>query len=156
MAGELAPFVRSAGLRRIAHGRLHLFESEKFVAAYAGMGRERALELCAAVWQRGGISQLISTGWCGALTPESLATTVQQIAKVIDGETGEEFSAGDGTRVLVTVGRVVDVEQKRELCRRFSADLVDMEAAHVARFALQRESVRGAEGGIGRPRRAPA
>ncbi len=138
MAGELRPFLRATGLRRVRGGRLSVFESERFVAAYAGMGRERALEACAAVWARGEIAVMISAGWCGALAGEARAGTVQPIAVVRDAESGETFQTAESGTELVTVSRVLGAEEKRELRKRTGAGLVDMEAAHVARFAGER------------------
>jgi adenosylhomocysteine nucleosidase len=138
MPGELAPFVRAANLTRVSSGNVHVFESDHFVAAHAGIGRARALESCGAAVARGSVRTIVSAGWVGALNAHADARTVQRPRAVINASTGEQFptSASEGP-VLVTVSRVADHVQKRELQQRWHADLVDMEAAHVARFTRQ-------------------
>ncbi len=137
MAGEVAPLVRSARLKRVAGGRLNVFESDHFVIAYAGMGRERALESCEAVAARGPLSMIMSAGWAGALNERSAAASVQRPSMVVDVTTGEKFEVSgvpDGP-VLVTAPQVAGASEKLNLAARWNADLVDMEAAQVAQFA---------------------
>ena len=136
MPGELAPFVRAAKLTRVTSGPAHVFESEHFIAAHAGIGKGRALDACHAAVARGSVRMLVSAGWVGALNAHASARSVQHPCAVIDESTGERFptSVSHGP-VLVTVSRVADHMQKRELQQRWHAHLVDMEAAHVARFA---------------------
>ena len=59
-------------------------------------------------------------------------------AIVIDGQTGERFACEDGEGVLVTADHVVGREEKPKLAAQWNADLVDMEAATVARLAKAR------------------
>lgn len=138
MAGELAPLLRSAKIERVSGASVNLFESDKFVAGYAGMGRERAIAACEAVAARGALSVLVSAGWVGSLRAGILTRSVQRPAVVVDTESGESFEVPEGAGTLVTVGRVANAIEKQELVTRWSADMVDMEASHVARFARER------------------
>jgi adenosylhomocysteine nucleosidase len=138
MAGEVAPLVRLADLKRVTGGRLNVFESDRFVVAYAGMGRERVMEACEAVCARGPVCVLVSAGWVGSLHRGVPARSVQRPAVVIDAESGERFEAAGGSGVLLTVTRVASAAEKQELATQWGGDVVDMEAAHVARFAQER------------------
>jgi adenosylhomocysteine nucleosidase len=59
-------------------------------------------------------------------------------AIVIDAKTGERFECGDGKGTLVTADHAVGRDEKLKLADRWDADLVDMEAATVARMAQMR------------------
>ena len=59
-------------------------------------------------------------------------------ANIIDATTGERFECNDGNGTLVTTDHGVGREEKLELAARWGADLVDMEAATVARLAQKR------------------
>jgi adenosylhomocysteine nucleosidase len=139
MPGEVAPLARAAGLKQVAKGCVTVLESDQYVVAFAGMGRERALDACRAVSERGPVSQLISYGWVGALRSGLPAMSVWRPALVIDAETGERFTVSDAQDgpTLVTVSRIAGAAAKEALLRQWQADLVDMEAAHVARFARE-------------------
>jgi nucleoside phosphorylase len=138
MPGELAPFVRAAGLSRVQSSNVSVFESDQFVVAHAGMGGARAVASCNAVLSRGPVRLLVSAGWVGALNETRLSQSLQRPRVVIDEATGEQFptNLSDGP-VLVTVARVADQRVKAQLQQRWHADLVDMEAAHVARVAFE-------------------
>ncbi|MEO8725636.1 MAG: phosphorylase [Acidobacteriaceae bacterium] len=138
MAGELAPLLRSARAERVSGASVNLFESDRFVVGYAGMGRAAAIAACEAVVARGALSVLISAGWVGSLHAGIPVKSVQRPALVIDAESGESFEVPEGAGTLVTVGRVANAVEKQELVTRWSADTVDMEASHVARFARER------------------
>jgi adenosylhomocysteine nucleosidase len=58
-------------------------------------------------------------------------------SEIIDVQTGERFLLAEGKRVLrlVTTPSVADKQEKRRMWRSYSAALVDMEAATVARLA---------------------
>ena len=57
---------------------------------------------------------------------------------VIDEQTGELFACEDGEGVLLTADHVVGRDEKPKLAAQWNADLVDMEAATVARLAMER------------------
>ena len=115
-----------------------LWECEDAIVVCAGMGRERvarALELAEA---RGQFHSIFSVGYAGALRPGMRMDKVYWPATVIDAQTGERFECHGGDGTLVTSDHVVHATEKRELAERWNADLVDMEAAAVARLAQTR------------------
>jgi adenosylhomocysteine nucleosidase len=79
-------------------------------------------------------------GWVGALRADIAAGSAHNVAGVIDAKTGERFAceAHAGELLLVTSPRVADAGEKRRLAEAYGADLVDMEAAGVARLAAMR------------------
>ncbi len=148
--GELKPLVESwqpidigAGRRGQAawRGRIGLAEC---VAVSAGMGKDAAARACAtAESASGGLNGLISLGWAGALWCGAHTAQAYVVAEVIDGDTGERFSASlppsaTSPIKLVTIGHVALAEEKRQLGERYGAVLVDMEAAAVARIAREK------------------
>lgn len=110
-------------------------------AIASGMGRDaatrgvrRLLDLAA---ERGEpLTTLVSVGWAGALRCSVRPPAAHCVSEVVDTRTGERFATGqpEGLR-LVTLDRVAGVEEKRRLSQSYSAQLVDMEAATVARLA---------------------
>ncbi|MGB8480559.1 MAG: phosphorylase [Acidobacteriaceae bacterium] len=117
---------------------MRLWENEHAIVACAGMGRARvalALELAEA---RGPLRSVISVGYAGALREKMRIDGVYWPSIVIDGQTGERFACEDGEGVLVTADHVVGRDEKPKLATQWNADLVDMEAATVARLAKLR------------------
>jgi adenosylhomocysteine nucleosidase len=137
MPRELRPLVRDWKLEESADG-VTAYSSELAVAAFAGIGARRATLATAAALKLGPALLLISAGWAGGLHAGIGAGTVHQARRVIDGATGEvyesEVVAGAGA-TLVTSSRVASLESKKTLREQYSGDLVDMEAATVARLA---------------------
>jgi adenosylhomocysteine nucleosidase len=85
---------------------------------------------------------LVSAGLAGALIPTLKVGAVALPNVIVDAETGVEYRCdvgGDviGGGILVTAQEVAAAESKRRLVERFHALMVDMEAASVARVALQ-------------------
>ncbi|HYV62390.1 MAG TPA: hypothetical protein VE958_06935 [Bryobacteraceae bacterium] len=115
-------------------------EEEEWIAACAGAGQEAATRAFAAIEDGGPIDLVISVGWAGALNPDLAPGSAWNIAGVIDARTGERFrcDAGAGERWLVTNQKVADEAEKRRLASTYAADLVDMEAAAIARLAGMR------------------
>jgi adenosylhomocysteine nucleosidase len=130
------------------------FDQGEWVAACAGMGAERATRAFAAAEQDGPLDLVISAGWVGALTGAVAAGQTADVSGVIDARTGERFrvAAWTGERWLVTVPYVAGMEEKRRLAATYGADLVDMEAASVARLAAMRgipfHAIRGVSDGV--------
>ncbi len=79
---------------------------------------------------------LISVGLAGSCTPALRPGEVSEAAKVIDVRTGERFFT-DAPRgaVLVTADTIAGINEKYRLTAAYDADIVDMEAATVARLA---------------------
>ena len=136
MPGEIAPLVKRVGARPVRHrAPVRVFESDEFVIACAGIGKVRAILACEAVAEHG-VRILVSAGWVGALRPEFRAAQVVAPGRILDEATGERFlsTQADGP-LLLTAATVLGKVEKARAAENFHADLVDMEAAHVARFA---------------------
>lgn len=147
IAGELKPMVR--GWQHELRNGVHLWRwsflddkgsQGEWIAACAGAGVEAATRAFAEVEKDGPISQVISTGWTGALSEEFLRGQAYRVSGVIDARTGERFpvAAPAGECWLVTSSKVADESEKQRLAATYSAAMVDMEAAGVARLAAMR------------------
>lgn len=112
--------------------------NEAAIAVCAGMGTRRSTVAAGEALARGPVSVLVSTGFAGALCSALRAGTVVRPAFVIDACTGERFATTHGEGTLVTGGMVAGVGEKRRLRSSYGAEIVDMEAAAVARVAAQR------------------
>jgi adenosylhomocysteine nucleosidase len=143
MPGELKPLVRGWEHKRsngVDLWRRHFDEGE-WIAACAGAGVDQAARAFAEVEKLGLVDKVISTGWAGALREELVPGEAYDVSTVIDARTGERFvTAGPPNDCwLVTSSRVADAEEKQRLAVTYSAALVDMEAAGVARLAQMRK-----------------
>ena len=117
-------------------------EEEEWIAACAGVGQAAATRAFAGIEDGGPIDLVFSVGWAGALNPAIAAGTAYNVAGVIDTRTGERFlcDAGSGNCWLATSPIVAGEAEKRRLARTYGVDLVDMEAAAVARLASMRDT----------------
>jgi len=142
MPGELKPLVR--GWPHSTRNNVHFWakrdSEEEWMAACAGTGQSAATRAFAAIEDGGPIDLVFSIGWAGALTADIATGTAHNIAGVIDARTGERFrcDAGAGERWLVTSPIVANEAEKHRLAAAYKADLVDMEAAAIARLAQMR------------------
>jgi adenosylhomocysteine nucleosidase len=142
MPGELKPLVR--GWPHSTRGTIHFWaqrsEEEEWIAACAGAGLEAATRAFAGIEDGGPIDLVLSVGWAGALTADVAAGSAHNCAGVFDTRTGERFrcDAGAGPLWLATSPRVADGAEKIRLASTYNADLVDMEAAAIARLAAMR------------------
>ena len=147
MAGELKPMVR--GWQHELRNGIHLWrwgfldgkgKQCEWVAACAGAGVGAATRAFAEVEKDGSISQAISIGWTGALSEEFVPGEAYRVSGVIDARTGERFPVASATDEcwLVTSAKVADASEKQRLATTYSAAMVDMEAAGVARMAAMR------------------
>jgi adenosylhomocysteine nucleosidase len=139
---ELKPLVR--GWQHALHDGVHVWrwrwDEGEWIAACAGAGAEAATRAFGEAEKGGELSAVISTGWVGALKGEIAPGRSYPVAAVVDARTGERFAAagtGEG-RVLVTSAKVAEEQEKRRLATAYGGDLVDMEAAGVARLAAMR------------------
>jgi adenosylhomocysteine nucleosidase len=148
MAGELRPLVRGPLSKRwkreeTAEGAV-VYRSERAVAAYAGLGSERAAIAAEAALRFGPVCAIVSAGWAGGLHDAMAPGGVWRVSEVVDSATGEVFEASDrgGSKmpgvVLVTANAVTTVVDKLRLREKYCADLVDMEASAVARLARRK------------------
>jgi adenosylhomocysteine nucleosidase len=142
MPGELKPLVR--GWPHSTRNGVQFWgqrtEEEEWIAACAGAGQAAATRAFAAIEDGGPIDLVFSIGWAGALTAGVDTGAAYNAAGVIDVRTGERFhcEAGAGDRWLVTSPVVADEREKQRLAAAYKADLVDMEAAAIARLAQMR------------------
>jgi adenosylhomocysteine nucleosidase len=142
MPGELKPLTR--GWRHQRRNGVDLwrwrFDQGEWIAACAGAGVVAATRAFAEVEKLGPVTTVISTGWAGALREELAPGQAFRVSGVIDARTGERFvTAGPSNDCwLVTNPRVADAAEKRRLAAAYSAAMVDMEAAGVARLAQMR------------------
>ncbi|MDR3742024.1 MAG: nucleoside phosphorylase [Terracidiphilus sp.] len=158
MPAELKPLVR--GWRHERQNSVDLwrwrFDEGEWIAACAGAGVDQAARAFAEVEKGGALDEVISVGWAGALREDLAPGQAYRVSGVIDARTGERFraqDAGDSCNEtprsqnrepehpdlwLVTSSRVADAQEKLRLEAAYSAALVDMEAAGVARLAAMR------------------
>jgi adenosylhomocysteine nucleosidase len=157
--GELAPLVD--GWQHEKRGRIDLWrwahDEGEWIAACAGAGQHAATlafgeaEKCAPPGQAGPqtgleselaspIGLIISTGWAGALHRVMQPGQAYSVCGVIDANTGEMTPTAEWKDDiwLVTSPRVADIAEKHRLAAAYSAALVDMEAAAIARLAAMR------------------
>lgn len=140
LPGELKPLV--AGWQRLERNLWQgSLAGQTIFAIASGMGREAATRgvrrlLDLAAERKEPLTTLASVGWCGALRCAVKPPEAHRVSEVIDTRTGERFATSQpqGLR-LVTLDHVAGVEEKRRLSESYSAQLVDMEAATVARLA---------------------
>jgi adenosylhomocysteine nucleosidase len=142
MRGELKPLVR--GWKRESRDGVDLwrwrYDQGEWVAACAGAGVEAATRAFSAVEKDGTLDLVVSTGWAGALREEFAPGRAYWLSGVIDVRTGERFpvASAQGECLLATSPGVAGETEKRRLAAAYSAGLVDMEAAAVARMAEMR------------------
>lgn len=141
LSGELKPLVR--GWRRERRGAVDLWRRtegrDERIAACAGAGAAAAARAFREIERGGPLDLVYSIGWAGALTGACLPGRAYEVSEVVDAATGERFRTGSATGFrLATHVRVAGPGEKRGLAARLGADLVDMEAAGVARLAAER------------------
>lgn len=142
LAAELKPLVR--GWSRESRRGVDLWRRRQgdgvWIAACAGIGADAATRAFTEIEKDGGVDVAVSVGWAGALREQVAAGRAYRVSGVVDARTGERFpaSAWPGDCWLVTASRVAHEMEKRRLAAIHGADLVDMEAAAVARLAGKR------------------
>ncbi len=135
---EVAPLVRDWPAPVVSQTGTCVWENDSAIVVCAGMGKERATLAMQVAESRGPLRSVVSAGYAGALREGLRIDGVHWPAMVIDGQTGEQFACEDGEGVLVTADHVVGREEKPKLAAQWKADLVDMEAAMVAKLAKLR------------------
>jgi adenosylhomocysteine nucleosidase len=142
MPAELKPLTRDWKHERSNGVDLwrKLFGDGEWIAACAGAGVAAVTRAFVEIEKLGSVDKVISTGWAGALREEFAPGEACDISIVIDARTGERFIAASPPNDcwLVTNSRVADAQEKKRLASTYSASLVDMEAAGVARLARMR------------------
>ena len=133
MQTEVAPLVR--GYPPSTVDGINLFEMESAIVAVGGIGRQAAHRAAGAVMDWFSPAVLVSAGIAGALTDSWHVGDVLFARDVVDADSGERFSAGGSAGTVVTASNVSGPAEKRNLAQRWTADVVDMEAAAVAKLA---------------------
>jgi len=150
MPGELKSFLDSQSKEDWVHerrGKVRLWrlvwpeDQSEWIAACAGAGQAAATCAFAEIEKSGPIDIAISTGWAGALREDYCTGQAYCVSTVVDTLTGERFPTSDGAPncLLVTSPQVADMQEKERLASAYSAALVDMEAAAIARLAQMRQ-----------------
>lgn len=143
LPGELKPFVRGWARHRSNGVNLwrHALADGELVAACVGAGQPAATRAFAEIEKSGPISIAISTGWAGALCDHLQSGRAYPVSAVLDARTGERFPTASTTEghLLVTTPTVAAEPEKLRLAATYSAALVDMEAAAIARLAQMRQ-----------------
>jgi adenosylhomocysteine nucleosidase len=139
LPGELRPLVK--GWERLQVGRHH-YRTERhgaeYIAVACGAGAQRATLAVEAAAADGPLTALLSIGWAGGLSCGVQPGVAYVVTEIIDPRTGERYATGTVTTApmrLVTADHVAGGAEKRRLAESYSASLVDMEAATVARMA---------------------
>jgi adenosylhomocysteine nucleosidase len=136
---EIADFVR--GWKRAdiqcSMRTVRLYESDNGIVAVAGIGAVSARVAADTAYKRanGAISQFVSAGLAGALTPEWKVGDVFRPATIIDEADDVSIPTSDGAGTLITAGTIADEQVKRIFAAKHIAQAVDMEAYAVADVA---------------------
>ena len=130
--------------RSLSEGGLEVWEYPHregcWVAAWAGMGQAAVSRAFSAAERTGALNCVATVGFAGA-TDTAIHRGVYGASQVVDVKTGERYRPGhwdDRWPVLASVPAVADAIEKRRLREAYSAGLVDMEAATIARLAESR------------------
>jgi adenosylhomocysteine nucleosidase len=137
---EIKPLVKHWRVRERAHAgkSFRFFEQDAVVLVCGGIGPQAARRVAEAVIESYSPTIIYSVGFCGALEPQLKAGDVIQPAQIIDAGDGSRVNLSEGRGILVSFGSVASPAQKAKLKESFSAQIVDMEAAAVARAAQAR------------------
>lgn len=115
---------------------IHLHRLPGSIVVAAGMGSRRVtLAVESAFKAAPGITTILSAGLAGACSDRLKPGTVTEAGFVINAQSGERHrTAVEGT-TLITTHAIASIREKARLAATYNADLVDMEAATVARLA---------------------
>src|SRR5690349_16081795 len=101
MFREVHPLLRTMKpLKYLPDKRVRLYADDEKVIAYAGMGSELAAVASQAVLATGELSAVASVGWAGGLNPSTSGGQVVEPSIIIDGTSGERFSATGSSGTL--------------------------------------------------------
>ena len=137
MPVELAPLIGNVMPNKV--NGVDIFELTNAIIAVGGIGERFARRAAEVAIDYAQPKLLLSAGIVGAISPHLKVGDVARIREVVDVATGARYStAGGGEWVLATSQDVSDATEKQDLRARFGADVVDMEAAAVAKVARER------------------
>jgi adenosylhomocysteine nucleosidase len=138
---EIAGLVRGVKPKEaLVRQGIYLYRLPGAIVVAGGMGAARVALAVNAALAVTDVSMLISTGLAGACSASVNAGSVLEANVVVETRTGERFdtmAAGSGM-VLATTEAIASVREKARLHATYGAQLVDMEAATVARLARAR------------------
>ncbi len=144
MERELAPLVRDWELSTVpaGGGSLICYEGPDVVAVFSGMGCKRAEEAARAVVKKYAPRVLVSAGLAGALIRSLKVGNIVLPNLIVDAASGTEYRCSLGGEVigggvLVSHFEIAESAAKPELVECFHALVVDMEAAGVAKVAME-------------------
>jgi len=113
-------------------------DGQDMVLVCGGIGAAAARRAAEAAIALYAPTVIYSVGFAGGLEPGVKVGDVFVPAQVIDAGDGSRVNLSEGQGVLVSFASVADPAQKARLKDSFGAQLVDMEAAAVARAAQAR------------------
>ncbi len=116
---------------------VRLYEQGNVIVAIGGIGAVSARAAADAAYKHanGAISQFVSAGLAGALTPEWQVGDVFRPATIIDEADDLSIPTSGGAGTLITAGTIADEHVKRIFAAKHIAQAVDMEAYAVADVA---------------------
>jgi adenosylhomocysteine nucleosidase len=113
--------------------RFRFFEKDDEVVVCGGIGAEAARRAAEAVIAIYSPSLIYSAGFAGALEARLKVGDVIQPSQLINAADGSRINLVGSDGILISFGSVATSSQKQKLHESFGAQLVDMEAAAVAR-----------------------
>ena len=137
---EIRPLVRRWRVeeREYAGRRFRFFESERCVAVCGGIGPEAARRATEAIISLYRPAVVESVGFAGALESGLRVGQVIEVGQVVDARDNSRTDTGSGSETLITFPSIAGPEQKAKLAAAYQAQVVDMEAAAVAKAAEAR------------------
>ncbi len=137
---EVRPLVRNwrVNAKELGSRQFRFFEKDDLVVVCGGIGAEAARRSAEAVIAVYAPQVIYSAGFAGALDRELKVADIVKPSKVVNAGDGSSVNLECGEGVLVSFGSVATAEQKARLRDSFGAQVVDMEAAAVARAAEAR------------------
>jgi len=137
---EVRPLIRKWRVSEKEHGgrRFRFFEKDDAVVVCGGIGAEAARRAAEALIEMYSPSVIYSTGFAGALDSKLKVGDVVLPRRVVNAGDGSSIEMEIGGGVLVSFASVANPAQKAKLRDAFEAQVVDMEAAAVARAAQAR------------------
>jgi len=136
MEREIAPLVQ--GWEMILGPRYHYYERDNVIVVCGGIGMACARDAADTLMTFRQPSVIISAGLAGSLQESLPIGAVVFPTKVLRAEDEQTFTIEGGEGTLVSVRSVANADDKRELAKKYSAIVVDMEAAAVAEVAKAR------------------
>jgi len=134
---EIWPLVKDWSFSDKEHDghRFRFYEQGSMVLVCGGIGAEAARRAAQAVICLYHPDLVVSAGFAGALDSTLRVGDILIPRHVVDAGDGSRAEHSHGEGVLLTISQVAGPEQKAKLSNAFGADVVDMEAAAVARCA---------------------